>query len=125
MKVKAKMKAWKPEGIEATEASVSRRGEGRTRVLMSAKIISSTGSHSVLVREASTGGAQIYTDMLAEGDDACFSKGAVFVAAQVVWSKRGVAGLQFYRELSASELSAEFPSPVKSDRRRTPRIEAS
>jgi hypothetical protein len=88
---------------------------------MTATVISSAGSHSVLVREASSLGAQIYTELLAEGDDVCFTKGALFVAAKVIWCKRGVAGLQFYRELSGSEISAGSPFPAIGDRRQTRR----
>ena len=112
------MKAWKPEPTKANECG---RAQRRTRVLMTATIISSAGSHNVLVREASSRGAQVYSELLAEGEDACFTKGALFVAARVVWVKRGVAGLQFYRELDDSETSTGSPFPAIGDRRKTRR----
>ena len=115
------MKAWKPEPTKANERV---RAQRRTRVLMTATIISSAGSHSVLVREASSRGAQVYTELLAKGEDACFTKGALFVAARVVWVKRGVVGLQFYRELDGSETSNGSPFPAIGDRRKTRRTGA-
>jgi hypothetical protein len=93
--------------------NIQTRGKGRKRVLMSATVISRKGSHKVLVRDVSTHGTQIYIGIaLAKGDDVCFARGLLFVAARVSWCKRGLAGLQFYRELTASEREAAFNSAL-------------
>jgi hypothetical protein len=93
--------------------NIRTRGKGRKRVLMSATVISRKGSHKVLIRDVSTHGTQMYTGIpLAKGDDVCFVHGELFVAARVSWCRKGIAGLQFYRELTASELEAAFNSAL-------------
>ena len=84
------------------------------RVLVTAKITSAPGSHSVLVRDISIKGAQIYTQSLVIGSDGCFARGELFVAIHVVWFTRGGAGVQFYGQLSSQELEAvsRCPEPV-------------
>jgi len=95
------------------EENIKRRTRGRTRVLMTATVISSEGSHKVLVRDISRTGAQIYADKrIPKGHDVCFRRGPMFVAAHIAWSSHGVAGLQFYRELTTAEHEAAFPSVV-------------
>lgn len=89
--------------------NVLRRAKTRTRVLMTATVTSPTGSHKVLVRDISRHGAQIYAYKgICAKQDACFSRGPIFVAARIVWCRRGEAGLEFYRELSLAELADAF-----------------
>lgn len=65
------------------------------------------------MRDISRHGAQIYTDdKLTEGHDVCFRKGPIFIAARIARCKDGVVGLQFYRELTASERQSTFHSVV-------------
>jgi hypothetical protein len=95
------------------QKKIRRRVDSRTRVLMSATVISPAGSHQVLVRDISRTGAQIYADKkIKRGHDVCFKRGPIFVAAQVAWRQEGCAGLQFYRELTASEREAAFHTVV-------------
>ncbi len=93
------------------QENVKRRTKARTRVLMTATIISAEGTHRVVVRDVSRNGAQIYAEnIISEDQDACFKKGSLFVPARIAWCRNGVAGLQFYRELSASEIANAFHS---------------
>lgn len=88
---------------------VQRRSERRTRVLMSGTLITGDGSHNVLVRDVSQDGAQLYADKsIAEGQDVCFARGPIFVAAYVAWNRNGVAGLKFYHNLSQAEVASAF-----------------
>lgn len=76
-----------------------------TRVLTSGTLVTSAGEQKVLVRELSRFGAQIYAGRgIASGQDACFSKGTLFVAGRVISCDRGDATLKFYRELTLPEL---------------------
>jgi hypothetical protein len=96
-----------------SQENIMRRVKSRTRVLMSATVISPEGSNKVLVRDISRTGAQVYADTkIKRGQDVCFKKGPIFVAAYVAWCKKGCAGLQFYRELTASERDAAFHTMV-------------
>jgi hypothetical protein len=91
------------------QENVKRRTRSRTRVLMTATVISPAGSHQVLVRDISSHGAQIYADQnVLVGHDACFKKGPIFVAARIAWRRNGEAGLEFYRELTPSERQGAF-----------------
>lgn len=93
----------------ATQFERSRRVSTRTRVLMTAILITPDGPQKVLVRDLSQDGAQIYADRrLSDGLDACFRRGGIFVAARVTWCSNYEAGLKFYRTLSASEVKAAF-----------------
>ena len=95
------------------DEEAKRRAAGRTRVLMTATLVSPTGSHKVLVRDISREGAQIYADAsITAGHDACFERGPLFVAAHIAWCRSGIAGLKFYRELTAEEQDAAFHSVI-------------
>jgi len=95
------------------QENVKRRAKSRARVLMTATVISPTGSHKVLVRDISHDGAQIYAEKtILAGHDACFRRGPIFVAARIAWCRNGNAGLKFYRELTTSERDAAFHSVV-------------
>lgn len=96
------------------QGTFSRRSKSRTRVLMTATVISSEGSQKLLVRDISPHGAQICAkNSLSEGGDVCFERGAIFVAARVAWRTTREAGLKFYRELNASEINAAFHAVIQ------------
>jgi hypothetical protein len=86
-----------------------KRTSSRKRVLMTAKVVSAVASHGVRLRDISRTGVQISTDTrIPEGQDVCFSKGPIFVAAHVAWSRHDAAGLRFYRELTTAEHETAF-----------------
>jgi len=98
------------------QENITRREKSRTRVLMTGNLILADGSHHVLVRDISRNGAQVYAEKkIAEGQDACFKRGSLFVAASVTWCTKGEAGLKFYRDLSASELAETFHTVMIAD----------
>jgi hypothetical protein len=117
---------------------VKRRAKTRTRVLMTATVITPAGSHKVLVRDISREGAQIYADKsISAGNDACLRRGPIFVAARIAWCRNGIAGLQFYRELTTGarccvslgrprrrrwRMSTEAHKVPAPDRRESPRL---
>lgn len=102
------------------QETIERRSKSRKRVVMAATLISAEGSQRVRVRDISSCGAQIYADTrITEGHDVCFRTGPVFVAARIAWSRNGVAGLNFYRELTAAEGETAFhaAAPIEGDKR--------
>lgn len=89
----------------------------RTRVLMTGTLFTPAGAHRVLIRDLSRGGAQVYAEDAIPADcDAVFKRGSIFVAARVAWSTAREAGLQFYRELSPSEVDSAFHAVVNLNR---------
>lgn len=98
------------------QKNVNKRAKSRTKVLMTATLASPNGAQSVIVRDISCEGAQIVGEQsIAAGQDTCFKRGSTFVAASIAWCRNGVAGLKFYRKLSASEQDASFPSVIPSE----------
>lgn len=85
------------------------RSIDRKRVLMRAAILSIDGTQEVRVNDFTASGARVTWDRPVPADeDVVFRRGELFVAARVAWSKRGSAGIEFYRELSPSELASSF-----------------
>ncbi len=82
-------------------------------MLMTATVTSHKGSHKVLVRDISNEGAQIYAEKtMSAGHDVCFKRGPIFVAANIAWCEKGIAGLKFYRHLTTSERDTAFHSVI-------------
>jgi len=85
------------------------RSGKRTRVLMTAMLMTPTGAHKVVVRDVSRSGALVGgTERLPSNCDAMFKRGSLFAAARIDWSNDHEAGLKFYRELSPVEIEATF-----------------
>lgn len=93
------------------QEDITRRTTKRTRVLLTGTVISSAGSKTVRIRDLSAVGAQVYAEDVLSGD-VCFKREKLFVAARVAWRRRGVAGLEFYRELTPLEVEEAFPLPA-------------
>ena len=76
---------------------------------MGGTLFTPDGVQRVLMRDVSQSGAQVSGDAaIPHSCDAIFKRGSLFVAARVVRSRAGVAGLRFYRDLTAAELDALF-----------------
>jgi len=85
------------------------RKRARKRVVMEATIISIDGTQTVRIRDLSAAGVQIACDNPPQqGCEVIFSRGCVFVAAQVAWREEGRAGLQFYQPLDPARHGAEW-----------------
>ena len=81
----------------------------RTRVLMTATLLTPDGAQKVRIRDISQSGAQITAEeSLISGCDAVFKRGSLFAAARVSCTKGKEASLRFYRELTAREVDSMF-----------------
>ena len=81
------------------------RRDGRKHVLLNATIIASNGSTVARVKDLSQSGVRVACDTpLAAKGDVIFKRGAIFVAARIVWADQSSAGLEFYRHLDPTEL---------------------
>ncbi len=89
--------------------SPSPRVGKRQRVLMTAILFTPEGALRVRLRDISSTGVHVFAEGQMPSDcDALLKKGALFVAARVVWRRGKEAGLKFYRELSGEEIAAVF-----------------
>jgi len=80
-------------------APAEMRDAQRKHVLMHATIISAGGSQPASVKDLNTTGVRIQCERpLEAGADVLFKRGDDFRAARVAWTRKGEAGLQFYRE---------------------------
>lgn len=85
--------------------NLSTRTKRRTRVLMTATLMTPTGAQKVMIRDISRSGASIVVpEPIPSACDAIFKRGSLFAAARVAWSNDREAGLTFYRELTAEEV---------------------
>lgn len=85
------------------------RAESRTKVLMIGTLMTPEGAHKVRIRDISSTGAHLSsTGRIAEGCDALFKRGSLFAAARVAWSGNDQAGIEFYRNLSPTEVASTF-----------------
>ena len=87
----------KPVGGAASCA----RNHPRVRVLLSAKLSTTTEEIDVKVRDLSLGGAMLQGRALPKvGTDIILSRGSFEIFARIVWGKGGVCGIQFDGPLS-------------------------
>lgn len=94
-------------------APAPRKAE-RKRVFLAAKLFTSDGVSSVVVRDLSKTGARLFAERgLAVDCDVILKRGSIFAAARVVWSEGGEAGLSFYRELCDDDVSSTLESVVR------------
>jgi hypothetical protein len=85
----------------------------RTRVLISAMLLTPAGTQKVTVRNISRTGAQLLGAKNVPADcDAIFRRGAVFAAVRIAWVSGDEAGLKFYRQLSPEEIEGCFPAAL-------------
>ncbi|MFL6720677.1 MAG: PilZ domain-containing protein [Sphingomonas sp.] len=92
---------------------VEPRSADRARVLMSATVVTSTGTHKVTIRDVSRTGVQIAAkDKMPLNTDVLFKRGSLSAAAHVTWVNGGEAGLRFYRELTFEEIEGALPSAL-------------
>jgi hypothetical protein len=81
----------------------------RSRVLMTATLMTPEGAVSVRIRDLSLAGAQVWAELpIPANCDAILKRGPFFAAARVVRSEGHFAGLQFYRQLSDDEFASAF-----------------
>lgn len=85
------------------------RAEKRTKVLMIGTLLTPEGAQKVKIRDISSTGAHLSsTGRITDGCDALFKRGSLFAAARVAWSRNDQAGIEFYRDLSPTEVASTF-----------------
>ena len=90
------------------------RAETRTKVLMIGTLLTPEGAHKVTIRNISSTGAHLSsTGRIADGCDALFKRGSLFAAARVAWSRSDQAGIEFYRDLSPTEVASTFHPVIR------------
>ena len=91
------------------ETFVQRRSARRSRVFMTAMLISAEGACRVTIRDISETGARVGLDCEVPIDsDAVLKRKPIFAAARIVWCRRRQVGLEFYRPLTREELESTF-----------------
>ena len=95
--------------FQAAIEAESDREFPRSRVLMTATLMTPEGAVSVRIRDISVAGAQIWAESPVPTDcDAILKRGSFFAAARVVRDGERTAVLQFYRRLSDQEFTSAF-----------------
>ena len=89
----------------ADEGQICNRASERHRVLLSAKLITTTGESSVRLRDLSATGAKVEGAALPPaGKDVILKRGRFEAFATIAWSNGSSAGLAFDEPLTEGEL---------------------
>lgn len=89
--------------LAAQEPSFARR-HARVRVLLSAKLVTTTDETSVTIRDLSLSGAMVQGRFLPRvGSDIILTRGSFEIFAAVVWCRGDTCGVEFDSPLSALE----------------------
>jgi hypothetical protein len=104
--------------VASDEDAEHRRACARHRVLLSAKLVTTTGETGVKLRNLSTVGAMAEGDKLPiAGSDLILRRGALDIFATVVWNADHRCGLQFDEPLADDEVWSQVspaPPPIVS-----------
>lgn len=104
--------------LRSKNATGAPRNTKRTRVLMIGTLVTPAGSQKVRLRDISRTGAQLIVEKdPPAGCDAVLRRGSLFAASRVAWIREGEVGLEFYRELSATEIDGILPASLPRDSR--------
>ena len=106
----------------AQEPSVSRR-HARVRVLLSAKLVTTTDETSIRIRDLSLSGAMVQGLHLPRvGSDIILVRGSFEIFAAVIWCRGDMCGVEFDSPLSTLEElleagtgQADTPAALESD----------
>jgi hypothetical protein len=95
------------QNISRAAATKAERREGpRYRVLLVAKLVTTTDEQPVKIRDISTWGAMVEGGKLfSKGTDLILQRGATEIFAKVSWNNGRRCGLEFDDALSAAELT--------------------
>src|SRR5687768_4603362 len=93
-------------------AAPDARRAPRFRVLLVARLLTTSGERNVKLRDISANGAMIEGDRLpAPGADILLRRGSLETFATVIWAKDGKAGLEFDAPLTEAELWMQVNAP--------------
>ncbi|HEY0112691.1 MAG TPA: PilZ domain-containing protein [Allosphingosinicella sp.] len=99
--------------LVSDEPDLCRREDSRLRVLVSAKLLTTTDEFPVTVRDLSATGAKLEGSKLPpKGTDVILKRAALEVFATVVWRDGDRCGLQFEEPLTNAELLQQMNAPV-------------
>jgi hypothetical protein len=88
------------------------RGGPRVRVLINARLITTTDEQPVKLRDISVGGALVECEhSFAVGKDVILRRGSSEVFARIVWSNGNRCGLQFEEPMTEAELLGFIHQP--------------
>lgn len=91
--------------LVAEEDASEQRRSSRFRVMLTAKLVTTTSEHPVRLRDLSATGALAEGASLPpEGKDVVLKRGTLEAFARVVWSEGGRCGLEFEEEIPDREL---------------------
>ncbi len=94
--------------LVADEGHECHRATARHRVLLSAKLITTTDEFCVRLRDLSATGAKVEGEKLPPaGKDVILKRGRLEVFATIVWSSESQGGLAFDEPLSEGEVLAQ------------------
>ena len=109
--------------------TTGQRSAKRNRVLLAAKLKTSSGEVDARLRDLSQKGALVECDeCLSVGDQVVFTRGATIVPARVAWTGGKRVGLEFKREIDESEVLVQLgrgPSNSSPQRFRRPGLNGS
>jgi hypothetical protein len=98
----------------ASFEDVTARRSPRVRVLINARIITTTDEQPVKLRDISAGGTLVQSEQpLAAGKDVILRRGSTELFARIVWAKGKKCGLQFEDTLSEAELLGFIHQPPR------------
>ena len=98
----------------ASSEGPERRIAPRVRVLINARLITTTDEQPVKLRDISAGGTLVESERsFAKGKDVILRRGAIEVFARVAWAKGTRCGLQFEEPMSEAELLAFIHQPIR------------
>lgn len=86
----------------------------RVRVLINARLITTTDEQPVKLRDISAGGTLVESEhSMTAGKDVILRRGSTEVFARIVWANGNRCGLQFEEPMTEAELLAFIHQPLK------------
>ena len=93
-------------------AAPDARRAPRFRVLLVARLLTTSGERNVKLRDISATGAMVEGDRLpAPGTDILLRRGSLELIATIIWARDGKAGLEFDEPLTEAELWMQVNAP--------------
>lgn len=101
-------------GTTASSEGVEPRDGPRVRVLINARLITTTDEQPVKLRDISAGGTLVESEQpMTAGKDVILRRGSTEVFARIVWANGNRCGLQFEEAMTDAELLGFIHQPLK------------
>jgi hypothetical protein len=96
--------------LSLVDGATDQRRADRVRLLLSARLITTTDEFPVMLRDISLSGAMVEASRLpAAGLDLLLRRGPLDIFAHLVWVSGNRAGLEFETPLAMQEFVTQFP----------------